>query len=77
MFWAWRGASGVDDSGVTRYPFAGAVGLPCGLLAGLERSFVFPLCIGVLSLCWAACLRVANADVGNNHSPAGLKSGAE
>ena len=48
MFWAWHGASGLDDSGVTRYSFAGAGGLPCGLLAELERSFVFPLCIGVL-----------------------------
>ena len=50
------------------YSFAGAGGLPCGLLAILERSFVFPLCIGVLSLCWAACLGVADADVGSNHS---------
>ena len=49
MFWAWHGASGVDDSGVTKYSFAGAGGLPYGLLAELERSFVFPLCIGVLS----------------------------
>ena len=49
MFWAWRGAPGVDDSCVTTYSFAGAGGLPCGLLAGLERSFVFPLCIDVLS----------------------------
>ena len=24
------------------------LGLPCGLLAELERSFVFPLCIGIL-----------------------------
>ena len=57
MFWAWRGASGVDDSGIPllvlaflcRYSFAGAGGLHCGLLAGVERSFVFSLCIGVLS----------------------------
>ena len=49
MLWAWRGASRVDDSGVTRYSFAGAGDLPCGLLAGLERSFVFPFGVGVLS----------------------------
>ena len=49
MFLAWHGGSGVDDSGVKRYSFAGAGGLPCGLLAEHERSFVFPLCIGVLS----------------------------
>ena len=49
MFWAWHGASGVDDSVATRYSFPGAGGLPCGLLAELERHFVFPLCIGVLS----------------------------
>ena len=24
MFWAWRGALGVDDSGITRSSFAGA-----------------------------------------------------
>ena len=57
MFWAWHGASGVDDSGGTRYSFAGAGGLPCGLLAKLERSFVFPLCIGVLSLCWGSLMQ--------------------
>ena len=55
MFWAWHGAFGVDDSGVTRYSFAGAGGLPCGLLAELERSFVFPLCIGVLSSLPGGC----------------------
>ena len=49
MFWACRGAPGVDDSGITRASFAGAGGLSCGLLAGLGISFVFPLCIGVLS----------------------------
>ena len=30
MFWAWHGASGVDDSGVTRYSFAGAGVCPVG-----------------------------------------------
>ena len=62
---------------MTKYSFAGAGGLPCELLAGLDRSFMFPLCIGVLFSRWAACLGVANADVGSNHSLAGLKSGAE
>ena len=48
MFWAWRGAPGVDDSGITTSSFADAGGLPCELLAGFGISFVFPLCIGVL-----------------------------
>ena len=42
-------APGVDDSGITRSSFAGAEGLPCGLLAGLGISFMFPFCISVLS----------------------------
>ena len=49
MFRAWRGAPGVDDAGITRSSFAGAGGLPCGLLVVLGMSFVFPLCIGVPS----------------------------
>ena len=77
MFWAWRAASGVDDSGVTRYSFAGAGYLPCGLLAGLERSFVFLLCIGVLSSLLGCMPGVANAHVSSNHSLARLKSGTE
>ena len=56
MFWAWRGAPGCDDSGITRSSFVGAGGLLCGLLLVLGISFVFPLCIGVFLLCWAACL---------------------
>ena len=75
VFWAWRGAPEVDDSGITRSYFAGA--LPCGLLAGLAISFVFPLCIGVPSLCWAACLGLADGGVGHIHSLAGLKSEVE
>ena len=47
MFWAWRGAPGVDDSSITSSSFAGA--LLCLLLAVLGISFVFPLCIGVPS----------------------------
>ena len=77
MFWAWRRAPWVDDSGTTRSSFAGAGGLPYGLLDSLGISFVFTLCIGVLSLCWAACLGVSDGDVGYNYSLAGLRSRAE
>ena len=77
VFWPWRGAPGVDDSDITRSSFAGAGGLPCGLLAGLGISFLFPLCIGVFPLCWASCLGVADGNVGYSHSLAGLKSEAE
>ena len=45
MFWAWLGALGVDDSGITRTSFDGAGGLLCGLLAGLGISFVFPFAL--------------------------------
>ena len=75
MFWAWCGAPGADDSSITRSSFAGAGGLPCGLLAGYLLCF---LCALVSFLfCWAACLGVSDGDVGYNHSLAGLKSGAE
>ena len=66
MFWAWHEAPGVDDSGITRFSFAGAGGLPCGLLARLGISFVFPLCM------WcsfpSACMGVADGGVGYIHS---------
>ena len=57
--------------------FASAGGLPCGLLDGLERYFGFLCALVSFPLCWGACLGVANADLGSNHSLAGLKSGAE
>ena len=37
VFWSWRGSSWVDDS--VRFSFAGAGGLPCGVLDGLGISF--------------------------------------
>ena len=77
MFWAWRGAPGVNDSRITGSSFAGAGGLACGLLAGLGIYLLCFLCALVsFLLCWAACLQVADGDVSYNHSLAGLKSGA-
>ena len=49
MFWNWSGAPGAHNSDITRSSFNGAGGLHCGLLDGLGISFVFPLCISVLS----------------------------
>ena len=49
MFCAWRGACGVNGSGITRFSFAGAGSLPCGLLTAFQTSFVHPLFFGVLS----------------------------
>ena len=51
---------GVDDSGITMSSFAGAGGLPCGLLAGLWISFVH-WCPS--PLCWAARLGVADVEM--------------
>ena len=74
MFWAWPEARGVDDSGITRFSFAGAGGLPCELLAGFGTSFVFPLCFGVFSPLLGCMSGVADGGVGYTRSHAGLKS---
>ena len=73
MFWAWHGASGVDDSGVTRYSFAGAGVCPVGSWLSLRDLLCFLCALVSFSLCWAACLGVADADMDSNLSLARLK----
>ena len=72
MCWAWRGACGVNSSGITRFSFAGAGSLPCGLLTGFQTSFVHALVS--FPLCWTACLGLADGGVGYTLSHAGLLS---
>ena len=79
VFWAWHGASGVDDSGITRYSFAGAGVCPVGSwlsLRDLLCSFVHwcPFLFaglhawGLLMQTWAAIFLLLDSNWElNNH----------
>ena len=50
---------------------------PVGSWLSLRELLCFLCGLVSFPLCWAACLRVADADVGSSHSLARLKLGAE